>query len=202
MEYLQMIRGKEAIGILQLAAAACVITALSGCAEIEADGFYTALPPPRTRVVVWGEHPAAVSATMVWLQEKGLAIVERARLDQVLKEQAIQLTRTRDDQAQILRVGNLTGAELIVFIEATGNSSSKASYIGAYGGIGSVKTVYQLGVSVRAVNLQTSEVLWAGNAHYSEPTEALESGISDLTRLALERAWCAKDAWHLNSCKR
>lgn len=173
-----------------------------GCSNIQADGFHTVLPSPRTKTVVWGEYPGAVNVAMIWLQQKGLSLIERAKLDHVLKEQAIQLTHTADDQAQLLKVGKLVGANLLVFVEVTGASATKADYVGIYGGIGSVRTVYQVRASVRAVDLETAEVLWVGSAHYNEPIENLEEGVSNLIRLALERAWCDKDRWHFESCQR
>lgn len=177
---------------------------LIGCAEGEyvVEGFHAALPSARTRIVVWGEHPGAVNIAMSWLQERGLAIVERARLDQVLKEQMIQLTHTRDDQGEILRIGQIAGASMIVFVELSGSSKIRGEYLGVAGGMGSVGTVYDVTVSIRSINLETSEVVWAGSAKYPRSISHLENAIGNLTKVALERAWCDKNRWHWDSCQK
>lgn len=138
---------------------------------------------------------------MGWLQQKGLAIVERARLEQILQEQAIRLTHSPEDQAQLLRMGQLAGANLVVFMEVSGSRGTHGEYLGMYGGMACFETVYQVRVSVRAANLETAEVVWAGSAHFEKSISKLEEGITNLTRIALERAWCDKDRWRHGSCQ-
>ena len=48
------------------------------------DGFHSTLPNRNARLVVWGKHPSATETATTWLQKRGLKIVERARLKQVL----------------------------------------------------------------------------------------------------------------------
>jgi curli biogenesis system outer membrane secretion channel CsgG len=132
---------------------------------------------------------------MTWLQKRGLAIVERARLQEVLNEQMIRLTHTSDDDAALLRVGRLLGADLIVFVEA-GSTKSVASssemYVGAYGGYGESSSVpvHSSVVNVRAVDIQTGEVVWSGTARYpTMDTGAPEDSFVKLTCQALATAW-------------
>jgi hypothetical protein len=178
----------------------CAIGSPSG-PPIVTEGFHGTLPAPRTRTIVWEDNPGAVTSAMSWLQQRDLAIVERARLDQVLQEQAIRLTHTADDQAALLRVGHLAGANLLVFVEVSRTSGTEGLYLGMYGGMGRVSTVYQVRVSVRAVDLETSEVVWAGTANYPTSVSNPEEAISRLTSAALERAWCDKERWVSGTCR-
>ena len=62
-------------------------------------------------------------------------------------------------------------------------------------GVSRVETVYNLSVSVRGIEVETSEVLWSGNAFYPEPINNPEAGVVYLTEDALERAWCPPGLW-------
>ena len=173
----------------------------------KAEGFHKQLPQPQTRVVVWGEHAGAVGTAITWLQKRNLTVVERAKLAQVLREQQIRLTHTTDDEADVLRVGKLIGAELIVFVDTsiksgfTGGMSS-----GAYGASGRIDTTYNLSISIRAINVETSEVMWSANAYYPQPAPNVEASVLKLTQYALERAWCKpgfwteSDQWTMGGC--
>ncbi len=105
---------------------------------------------------------------MLWLQKRGLILVERARLQQVFQEQGIRLTYTPEHEADLLRVGQLVGAQQVVFTEHTGYNS----------------------VSIRGVHVQTGEVTWSGSAYW--PDEGMGTAEELLVRLtcqALATAW-------------
>lgn len=123
--------------------------------------------------------------------------MERSRLDQVFSEQAIRLTHTPDDDAQILRVGKLLGADRIIFAEHTISSNIVSSaYISKYGGQSRSETVYHVSVAVRSVNVETGEVRWSGSAQYPRPINNPESGLSFLTQSAIARALCPiEEGW-------
>jgi len=84
-----------------------------------ADGYHSKLPQPQAKIVVWGEHSAAVGTATTWLQKQGLTVLERARLQQLFAEQQIQLSHMPDDAAQVLRVGKLAGADTVIFVETS-----------------------------------------------------------------------------------
>src|SRR5712692_15157 len=133
---------------------------LQGCAGTVypvTTGSHAAIDPAnkdkKFRFVVWATHPTIAATIMSFVQQAGHTVVERSRLDQVFKEQEIRLTHTSDDDAQILRVGKLLGAERVIFAEHTISSSVVSrAFIGAYGGGGRSETVYHISVAVRAVN--------------------------------------------------
>lgn len=143
------------------------------------------------RFVIWASHPAVATTLMSLLQQSGQTVVERSRLDQIFHEQAIRLTHTSDDDAQILRVGKLVGADRIIFAEHTITSSiaSRASFT-QYGGHSSSDTVYHVGVAIRSVNVESGEVRWSGTAQYPSPINNPEVGLSYLAKSALLRATC------------
>ncbi len=143
------------------------------------------------RFVVWATHPAIASTTMSILQQAGHTVVERSRLDQVFKEQEIRLTHTPDDNAQVLRVGKLIGAERVIFAEHTISSSVVSrSAFNAYGGGSRAETVYHVSVAVRGVDIETGEVRWSGTGQFPSPITNPEAGLSHLTQAAILRATC------------
>ena len=59
-----------------------------------------------------------------------------------------------------------------------------------YGGGGGSQTIYSGAVSVRGVDVETSEVLWTGNARYPQQTGGgPEDTLMKLTCQALATAW-------------
>jgi len=131
----------------------------------EIQGAHIVVPKHGTRAVLWAPHPSqgsmvAYGAAMPWLQKRGFTLVERSYLNLVLREQKVRLTNTSEDEADLLQVGRLVGAEQIIFVHYA---------IGA--------------VAVRGVNIQTGEVVWSGTAPI-----ALGGDISKGTRDALTAA--------------
>lgn len=173
----------------------CTFGVISGCSLLPTypitDGFHNSLPQPDTRIVIWGNHPAVTGTATTWLQKRGLRVVERARLLQLFEEQHIRLTYTPDDEGPILRIGKILGAGMVVFTDGSATASVRSNYsVNAYGGDGGSQTVYSGAVSIRGVDVETSEVLWSGNARYPRQTGGSpEDGLMKLTCQALATAW-------------
>lgn len=147
-----------------------ILPTISSCILVWAttDGFHHTLPPRDSRVVVWGGHLTATSTAVTWLQKRGLKVVERARLQQIFDEQKLRLTQTPDSEADVLRVGKLLGAQQVVFVETPSPNS----------------------VSLRGIDVETSEVAWSGRAYW--PDEVIGTADEKLSRLtcqALATAW-------------
>lgn len=160
------------------------------------NGSQSDLPEPGSTAVVWGQHKGAVGESVTILQNMGLRIVERSRLQQVFDEQKIRLTYSTDDDAQILKVGKIIGADSIVFIETeTSSSQTSGAFINQYGGSSHSETVTNASVSVRGVNVQSGEVMWTGTAHYPQAINNPEAGIVYLTQTAVLRGLCPTGAW-------
>ena len=160
------------------------------------DGFHHSLPQKDTRIVIWGTSPAVTGTATIWLQKRGLRVVERARLLQLFEEQRIRLTHTADDEGPILRVGKLLGAGMVVFTDASVTQGVASNFsMGAYGGGGRSEPVATAGVSLRGVDVETGEVLWTGTARYKQPSSSSpEDGLTKLTCQALATAWGFREA--------
>ena len=172
---------------------------IPGCAgtiNAISNGSQSDLPYPGSTAIVWGQHKGAVGETVTSLQQWGLRIVERSRLQQVFEEQKIILTYSTDDDAQILKVGKILGADSIVFVETeTSSSQTSQAFVYQYYGSSSSETVTNASVAVRGVNVETGEVMWTGTAHYPQAINNPEAGIIYLTRVAVMRGLCPAGAW-------
>jgi hypothetical protein len=170
---------------------------LSGCGILPTtqyaitDGFHHSLPPTNTRIVIWGNSAIVTGTATTWLQKRGLRVVERAKLLQLFEEQRIRLTHTADDEGPILRVGKLLGAGMVVFTDSSVSSGVVSNYsVNAYGGGGGSAIVISASVSVRGVDVETSEVVWNGTARYPQQASASpEDALAKLTCQSLATAW-------------
>src|SRR5262249_49708266 len=122
----------------------CILTIIVGCSSewkkmarakaaeeavtpvVSASGSLTR-QETRQRVVVWGNHPGMVSVVIEDFQTQGQTVVERSRLQTLLREQQVRLIYSPDSDADLLRVGKLIGADVIVFAEATSTSALSSS---------------------------------------------------------------------------
>lgn len=145
----------------------------------------------KLKVVVRGNHSGATHTAIEEFQRNGSVVLERARLQEIFEEQKIRLTHTSDDDASILKVGRLVGADRVVFVEASDSSQVfNRAFVGAYGGASRSETVHDVSVSVRAVNLETGEISWSGHATLSQPANDPETAFTVLTIAATGRATC------------
>lgn len=146
-------------------------------------GFHTRRPPSEhpLRFMVTGNSPFATAEAQRFLAEMGGVMVERAGLHSVQTEQRLRLLQTADQEADLLKVGKLTGADRLVFVET---STTPAQFRL------SIIRHYALAVSVRAVDTETGRIVWQGTARYSAPTSESDSGLGTLTTWAIARALC------------
>ena len=139
------------------------------------------------------------------MQRRGLRILERAQLRKIFDEQHIQLTHTPDDEAQVLRVGKLLGADVVVFLDTPITSGSRTSGRSfAYGNAGSSSldsaSVYSTSAWIRGVSIETGEVLWSATARYPESFANLDNMLAVLTCHALATAWAIANQASRTSC--
>ena len=101
-----------------------------------------------------GSRVAGIVTTL--LLDLDINAVERAKLDEVLKEQVIQLTHT--DDANVLKVGKLVGAQAILV-----------------GGVQQWERHEQartnsVSLSLRMIDVETGQLLFSGEGHLTDPT--------------------------------
>jgi len=174
------------------------VTALAGCAHgvyPVTTGFHTPIDPnvPQKvlRVVIWSNNAGAEDTIIEMMQQNGVIVVERARLQQILDEQNIRLTHTRENDANILNVGKLLGADRVIFAEATITETVlERALINANGGSARPETGYNLSVAIRGVDVETGEIRWSGSGQYPAPVSNPNVGIVYLTKRAVQHALC------------
>jgi hypothetical protein len=142
----------------------------------------------KRRIVVWSNHPGVGNSIIGWMQGRGDTVIERAHLEDILNEQKIRLMHTPDDNADILRVSRLIGADSVIFAEVSVKPASQ------YGGAGSLGNAYHVSVAVRNVAAETGEMLWSGAAHYPWPVTDPEDAVLFLAQGAIMRATCMIEA--------
>ena len=155
----------------------------------------------KRKYVVWGNHSGATHTAIERLQSDGSIVVERARLQEILEEQKVRLTHTSDDDAQVLKIGRLVGADRVMFVETSDvQEVVNRTFVGAYGGASRSETVHHVSVSVRAINLETGEIRWSGHATLSQSVNDPETAFTVLTIAAMHRAVCQdRKSTRLNS---
>ncbi len=123
---------------------------------------------------------AKVSAIVTNLfLDLGIALVERARLEEVLQEQIVQLTYS--DEAQALHVGRLAGAQAIVLGEV-----QRWEEAGTTAGVA---------LSFRVIDVESGQLLFDGDGHSSETFAGTPDDLARLiahrivTRFGIKAGW-------------
>lgn len=150
----------------------CLLLLVVGCSTIPVtDGYSTALPAPKMRVLIWGTHPSIVNTTTTWLNKRGISAVEQAKLRDVIDKQEVRWLYTLQDESVVLNAAKKLAVNEVVFLDQTGDVRSPM-------------------VTVRGVDVQTAHIQWSGTARYpSFVKQPLPDLLADLTCQALATAW-------------
>jgi hypothetical protein len=95
-----------------------------------------------------GSRVAGIVTTL--MLDLDMRMVERAKLDEVLQEQVIQLTHA--DDANVLKVGKLVGAEAIIVGEVQQWEQRQQEH------------------ALRIIDVETGVLLFSGQGHLTDPT--------------------------------
>lgn len=98
------------------------------------------------------------------LLDLDLNMVERAKLEEVFKEQVIQLTHT--DDAEVLKVGKLVGAQVIVVGEVQQWERAEGDRIS------------RVSLALRMIDVESGLVLFNGEGHSSDTTADDPEGLA------------------------
>jgi len=101
-----------------------------------------------------GSRVAGIVTTL--LLDLDVHMVERAKLDEVLKEQVIQLTHA--DDANVLKVGRLVGAQAIIVGEVQQWERHEQ------------ERMHSVSLSLRMIDVETGLLLFSGEGHLTDPT--------------------------------
>jgi|SRR5215469_211853 len=143
---------------------------------VTTSGFLKYRPSRPQVVIIWGNNAEAVSSATIGLQQMGFRVVERQEVQRLFDEQRFRLTYTPDSDADLLRIGQMVGADQVVFIKYDGQIDYDQ-------------------VSVRGASVESGEILWAGQA--KRPKSVLWSPEPSLViSWALARVWCPPERWN------
>ena len=101
-----------------------------------------------------GSRVAGIVTTL--MLDLDMHMVERAKLDEVLKEQVIQLTHA--DDANVLKVGRLVGAQAIIVGEVQQWERQEQ------------ERANSVSLSLRMIDVETGVLLFSGEGHLADPT--------------------------------
>lgn len=119
-----------------------------------------------------GARVAGIVTTL--LLDIDMNMVERAKLDEVLKEQVIQLTHA--DDANVLKVGRLVGAQAII----VGGVQQWERH--------SEGRTNSVSLSLRMIDVETGQLLFNGEGHVTDPaTDDPESSARTIVHRILAR---------------
>jgi len=149
------------------------------------EGFRASLPPPGTRVLVWGNHNGALTRTAGWLHEQGLIVVDQAWVEKEIKDPAIHLRSRAERSTQVLEAAKVVNAELVVFTTVEENQLGRKFSLAKLGS----QPMSIAWVEVRAIEPRTGDVVFGAKAWNSEPMAVSETAVLNLTSLALQKAW-------------
>lgn len=96
----------------------------------------------------------------------GVHMVERSQLDEVLKEQVIQLTHA--DDAHVLEVGKLIGAQAIIVGEVQQWERREQ------------ERTHSVSLTLRMIDVETGVLLFSGQGHLTDPTTDNPEGSARL----------------------
>lgn len=101
-----------------------------------------------------GSRVAGIVTTL--MLDLDVNMVERAKLDEVLKEQVIQLTHA--DDANVLKVGRLLGAQAIIVGEVQQWERREQ------------ERTHSVSLALRMIDVETGVLLFSGEGHQTDPT--------------------------------
>jgi hypothetical protein len=162
--------------------------------HIVVDGTAKRLPPPETRVAVWGLRPVVTDTVVQWLQRQRLIVLEPAKLQELFDRDNIRVSRSFADERHALRMAKELGVSLVVFTEsAIGETvvSSPSAVAGTAPFPGTVPTAFSsASVTVRGVEVASGELAFSATARYPQQLDvAGPDTLAMLACRALETAW-------------
>lgn len=162
------------------------------------EGFFTpeTIPSQRLVYMVSGTHPAAVSRVTEWIQREGhlVLVVEHNRVIGIVGEQGVRLSQPTS-MLDVVEVGQLVGADRIVFVEVTQREEKFGPNPNSSQGW-SQGTWYYTSAHTQAIQVSEKKVLWDVTARGDRITGSAEYAIQLLTDLAIERATCQTKQWY------
>lgn len=175
---------------LGLACAALVVV-ITGCqtynsypaTQTDGSGSSVKSPNASTKAVVWGTRPEAVQSLTTWLLKRGVTLIADVKMNQLASE---ALLRQSPSISDIFKLAKSAGAKQIFFIDADVSPWPGSDIESIFG---QNRISYTASVFIRALDTETGEIQWTGNAHSTDKFTNLKEGFHQLTCHALATAW-------------
>jgi hypothetical protein len=173
-----------------LVCAALVVT-LTGCqiynsypaTQTDGSGSSVKSPNTSTKAVVWGTRPEAVQSLTTWLLKRGVTLIADVKMNQMASD---ALLRQSPSNGDIFKLAKIAGAKQVIFIDADASPLPGSEIQTVFG---QSRSVYTASVFIRALDAETGEIQWTGNAHSTDKFTNLKEGFHQLTCHALATAW-------------
>jgi hypothetical protein len=165
---------------------------LAGCQSYnplpvtQADGSYVKLPDASTKAAVWGTHPEAIRSLTTWLSKQGLILIDDIKINQIGSDNRLRQPSTPFSNADVLKVGKIAGAKQVIFIDADVTTWQTTGIETVFG---QSPTIYTASIFIRALDTETGEINWNGQALSTDKFTNLREGMHQLTCHALATAW-------------
>jgi len=175
---------------LGLACAALVVT-LTSCqtynsyptTQTDGSGSSVKSPNTSTKAVVWGTRPEAVQSLTTWLLKRGVTLIADVKMNQLASD---ALLRQSPSNGDIFKLAKIAGAKQVIFIDADVSPWPGSDFENI---LGQSRISYTASVFIRALDTETGEIQWAGNAHSTDKFTNVKEGFHQLTCHALATAW-------------
>lgn len=125
----------------------------------------------------WDDRVGAAAQDMLiteLVKSKQFRVVERERLDAIMKEKGLVLSGDIDPSTA-MKIGKLLGAEYLIAGSVTEFGKTEKGARGAWGiGFGAKKVEFVSAIDARLFSVNTGEILWADSASEKESNFNLE----------------------------
>jgi len=125
----------------------------------------------------WDEKVGAAAQDMLiteLVKSKQFRVIERERLDAIMKEKGLALSGDIDPKTA-MKIGKLLGAEYLIAGSITEFGKTEKGARGAWGiGFGAKKVEFVSAIDARLFSVSTGEILWADSASEQESNFNLE----------------------------
>ncbi|MEJ5165703.1 MAG: CsgG/HfaB family protein [Thermoanaerobaculia bacterium] len=125
----------------------------------------------------WDDRVGAAAQDMLiteLVKSKQFRVIERERLDAIMKEKGLVLSGDIDPSTA-MKIGKLLGAEYLIAGSVTEFGKTEKEARGAWGiGFGAKKTEFVSALDARLFSVNTGEILWADSASEKESNFNLE----------------------------
>lgn len=133
--------------------------------------------------IIWTNNEQMTDYLTSFYLENMLRVIEHRKAQRLFDEQQIILHHNTDDLEDMVKLGRMAGAGYVVFGDAT-IAVPRSAY---------VNSGYDVTVLVREISVETSQIMWAGQAKYPVAVPEPEQAVVNGTYWAIQVALCSAE---------